>query len=246
MNDIIFFDLETTGTSTTKDSIVELATVKVDYNLNILESKRILINPKKPIPKEASDVHGITDEFVSASPAFDQYSKSLFKYFTDGDPIIAGFNSNRFDVPLLSEEFARCGLLWPSINQKYIDCYKIYSSREKRDLTSALKFYTGIDLQDAHDALNDVKATVEVLRGQISMYSISVDEIVNECTNNDFVDIEGKIILINNIPCYNFGKDKGHPIFLKPDYAYWMLKNEFSSNTKNVLRSILSNENISQ
>jgi len=239
METIVFFDTETTGVEASKDRIVQISFVKTDLSFRVLDKKKTLLNPGIPIPKSASDVHHILDSDVAASPTFKQVSKSLFD-FLEGS-ILAGFNSDRFDLPLLSEEFSRCDLTFPIPGTKLrtLDSLKVFHEKEKRNLTAAYKFYCNGNLEGlAHDAENDVLATIEVLQGQMFMYDMTLEECEDMCKSEN-VDLAGKIVLLEGLPCYSFGKAKGIPVLKDPGFGEWMLKNDFTSNTKNVLRSIL-------
>lgn len=235
MQDIIFFDLETTGVSITKDRIVQLSAIKVNQDMQIIDKKKILVNPTIPIPKEASDVHHITDEMVKDCPRFKSYSKAVFEFFKDC--ILAGFNIKNFDVPLLAEEFAREGLDF-NFDIKIIDAYQIFIQKEKRDLASAVKFYCGYDIEGAHDAEVDNKATIDVLSGQMFAYGMSLNECIEFC-KTETLDFAGKIGLKDGEPIYTFGKDKGKKVRDEPGFARWMLSQDFSSNTKSIIRDIL-------
>lgn len=237
-SNIIFFDLETTGVNVCKDRIVQISVIKTNPEFCILEKKKYLVNPTIPIPKEASDVHGITDSDVSDKPTFKQLAKGMYQYMISCD-VICGFNSNRFDRILLSEEFSREKITWPT-GQKFIDCYQIFSKREKRDLASALRFYSGKEIEGAHDAENDVLATIDVLEGQLFRYELTLEDIIKESSNENEVDMDGKIILIDGVACFNIGDSKGKPVTSDVKFAMWMLGKDFSSNTKNVIKSILN------
>jgi DNA polymerase-3 subunit epsilon len=234
---IIFFDLETTGTSISNDRIVQISMIKTDSNLEILEKKKLLLNPGIRIPKEASDVHGITNEMVLGKPFFLEYSKKIFDYMNSCD-FICGFNSKQFDVPLLYEELARCNFHW--IPKPQIDCSVIFKKREQRTLSAALKFYCGKDMVDAHDAEADVLATIDILRGQIFMYDISDPVKESEYDNEDEkIDIAGKIIMKDGIPVFNFGKNKGLSVKSDIQYCMWCLgAKDITLNTKNVIKAI--------
>lgn len=242
---MIFFDLETTGTSVTADRIVQIAAVKIDDNYNIIPGtqKKLLINPGIAIPAGATKVHGITDEMVKDLPVFKAYAASMFTYFSN--PVLAGYNIRSYDVPLLAEEFARCGIVWPAPDVKIIDQYKIFSLKEKRDLSAALKFYTGEEMTGAHDAENDNLATVKIFKGQMDMYG-DLNEMCYEelhefcCEGKKTLDIAGKIgINENGEAYYTFGKAAN--ILVKNDtgFGHWMLKSDFTTDTKNVLRKLL-------
>ncbi len=243
---MIFFDLETTGTSVTKDRIIQIAAVKVDKDFNIIPDtrKKLLVNPTIPIPEGATKVHGITNEMVKDKPEFKAYANSMFQYFSD--PVIAGYNIKNYDVPLLAEEFARCNISWPAAGTKFIDQYRIFSLKEKRDLTAALKFYTGETMDGAHDAENDNLATIKIFKGQMNMYKdleeMCYEEIHDFCNDGkNTLDLAGKIALNNNGEAYyTFGKAAN--ILVKNDtgFGHWMLKNDFTADTKRVLRELLN------
>lgn len=243
---MIFFDLETTGTSVTRDRIVQIAAVKIDSNYNVIPGtqKKILINPSIPIPAGATKVHGITDEMVKDEPVFSDYAKSMFKYFSE--PVIAGYNIRNYDVPLLSEEFARCGIVWPSPDVKIIDQYKIFSLNEKRDLSSALKFYTGETMEGAHDAENDNLATIKIFKGQLDKYpdlaKMDTAQLHNFCNEGKtMLDIAGKIgVNEKGEAYYTFGKSVNVLVKNDPGFGNWMLKNDFTSDTKRVVKELLN------
>ena len=249
--DIIVFDLETTGTSVTKDRVIQLAALKIDHNFNILEPlKEILINPQMPIAADAIAAHGITDEMVKDKPPFVSFSKALFTFFDGCD--LSGFNLQRFDVPLLSEEFGRCNMNWPAEGVSIIDSYKIFALKEKRDLAAAVMFYTGKALEGAHDAGNDVMGTYEVLRGQIEKYedlrlldNNGLDLFCNEGARR--VDLEGKLIYgPDGSVVYGFGKDIGKSVKQNPGFGLWMLdpKQDFSSSTKKAVSNIINGKKL--
>ena len=164
---ICFFDLETTGVDTMKDRIVEIAVIKIFPNGN-RESKKYLINPEMPIPKEASDVHGITDEMVADCPTFSKYAKNLNEYMGDSD--LGGYNSNSFDIPMLVEEFKRSGIVFDLKNRNYVDVLNIEKQVSSRKLGDVYSRYTDKILEGAHDALIDIEATIEILDNQIEKH----------------------------------------------------------------------------
>lgn len=239
----LFFDAETTGVSTTKDRIVQISTVKVDEQYNIIEGtkKTFLINPTIPIPAGATEIHGITDEMVKGKPTFAAYSQSMFVYFSDC--ILAGYNIKRFDVLMLAEEFNRCGISWPAPNTKMIDAFRIFVIKEKRDLSAAVKFYTGKEMEGAHDAEKDNLATLAVFKGQLEMYpelkEIDIDEYCNEGVKT--LDLAGKIgVNDKGEAFYTFGKCINVLVKDDPGFAQWMLKNDFPSETKKIINQILT------
>jgi DNA polymerase-3 subunit epsilon len=160
---IIFFDLETTGIDIAKERICQIACIKIDLDGKQTE-KELLINPTIPIPKEATEIHGITDEMVADKPTFANISKSLFEFFEGCD--IAGYNSNVFDVPLLAEEFSRSRIEFPNWELNFVDVLQYERLLKPNKLADVYKRYTGKDLEGAHDALNDVRATLEILLHQ--------------------------------------------------------------------------------
>jgi len=237
MGSIIFFDLETTGTSISKDRIVQISMIKTNESLEILDKKKLLLNPGIDIPKEASDVHGITNEMVKGKPTFKDYSPKVFGFMNDCD-FIAGFNIKQFDVPLLFEEFARCGLIWKPNPQ--IDCSVIFKKHEQRTLSAALKFYCGTEMTDAHDAEADVLATIEVLKGQLFMYDIK-DPVLESNYDNEGekLDIAGKIIMKDGVEIFTFGKRKGLSVKGDLRYCAWCLTAEdITFNTKYIIKLI--------
>lgn len=243
-NPLIFFDLETTGTNINTDRIVEIAYLKVYPNGNE-ESKLLRINPEMPIPKESSAVHGIYDQDVANSPTFKEVAQNIANDFEGAD--IAGFNSNRFDVPLLVEEFLRAGIDLDLSKRKFIDVQVIYHKLEQRTLSAAYKFYCNKELVDAHSADADTRATYEILKAQLDTYPDDLRNDINFLsdfsTHNRNVDFAGRIIYNDKgVEVFNFGKYKGYPVIdvfqRDPGYYSWILSGDFSLNTKNVLTKI--------
>lgn len=243
-NPIVFFDLETTGTNIVKDRIVEISFLKIFPN-GKQEVKTKRINPEMPIPKEASDIHGITNEDIADAPTFKQIAKSLAEQIEGCD--LAGFNSSRFDIPLLAEEFLRVGMDIDFTRRKLIDVQIIFHKKEQRTLEAAYKFYCDRVLEDAHSAEADTFATYEVLKAQLDKY----DDLPNDMGKlaeeysffNNNVDLAGRIIRNENgIEIFNFGKHKGKSVseVLKnePSFYAWMMDADFSLNTKQVLTQI--------
>lgn len=236
---VCVFDLETTGINPAKDRIVELAIIKLFPDGKKIE-KHSLLNPGIPIPPEASEVHGITDEMVKGKPSFRQISKSLLEFISDCD--FLGYNCIRFDVPMLVEEFYRTGLQPPFKKAKIIDAFRIFCQKEGRSLAAALKFYCGEELEDAHSAHADTKATLKVLLGQLERYDDLCDEVEglsDICQEEGLVDYNRKFLLRDGEYLYNFGKNKGKRVLDDPGYAEWMLKADFPEDTKAHLRRIM-------
>ena len=237
---LCFFDLETTGVNVVTDRIVEIAVLKLLPNGN-KESKTWLVNPGQPIPKQASDVHGITDEKVANAPLFKQLAVKIYQYIKDSD--LAGFNSDRFDIPLLAEEFLRADVDFDLSNHKTIDVQTIFHKMEKRTLSAALKFYCDKDLLNAHSAMADTQATCDVLMAQLQRYDELENsvEFLNEFSSHKkTVDVAGFIIYNeNNDPTFSFGKHKGKTIDEvlenEPGYFGWILNADFPLYTKKVL-----------
>ena len=243
-NPIVFFDLETTGTNINSDRIVEICYLKVYPNGNE-ESKTMRINPEMHIPETSTAIHGIHDEDVADCPTFKQIAKELARAIEGAD--IAGFNSNRFDVPVLVEEFLRTGIDIDLSRRKFIDVQVIYHKLEQRTLSAAYKFYCGKNLEDAHTAEADTRATYEVLKAQLDRYP---DVLQNDVaflseysTYSKNVDFAGRIVYDDKgVEVFNFGKYKGMPVaeVLKKDTGYfgWIMNGDFTLNTKNVLTKI--------
>lgn len=243
-NPLVFFDLETTGINITRDRIIEISLLKV-YPNGKEEIKSRLINPEMPIPPQATAIHGIKDEDVKDCPTFKQVAKSLAIILEGAD--IAGFNSSRFDVPMLSEEFLRAGIDFDFKKRKFIDVQIIFHRKEPRTLSAAYKFYCEKELVDAHSAEADTRATYEVLKGQLKRYEDlenDVDFLSKEFSSfNDNVDFAGRMIYDESgIEVFNFGKHKGKSVsdILKnePSYYSWMMDGDFPLNTKQELTKI--------
>jgi len=242
-NPLVFFDLETTGVNANTDRIVEISYLKVLPNGNE-ETKTFRVNPGMPIPKEASDIHHITDEDVANSPSFKEIGKSIAKDIEGCD--LAGFNSNRFDVPLLAEEFLRNDIDIDLSKRKLIDVQVIFHKMEQRTLSAAYKFYCNAELEGAHGAEADTRATYEVLKSQLDRYpelNNDVQYLSEFSTFNRNVDFAGKIVLNDkDQEVFNFGKYKDQLVedILKKDSGYygWMMQGDFALNTKNVLTRI--------
>lgn len=237
---IIFFDLETTGTNVTHDRIVEISYIKV-FPDGHEEKKSRRLNPEMPIPAASTAVHHITDDDVKDAPTFRQIAKSLLDIFDGCD--IAGYNSNKFDVPVLMEEFGRCGINFDIAGRRFIDVQNIFHKMEQRTLVAAYKFYCGADLEDAHSALADTQATYEVLLGQLKKYSElqnDVDFLAKFSSVGKNLDLAARIVLDDNdVPVFNFGKHKGKRVRdvlrREPSFFDWIMQGDFPKNTKDVL-----------
>ncbi len=241
---IVFLDLETTGKDFVADRIVQISVLKIHPDSSE-ESRTRLINPGKPIPSEATAIHGITDEDVRDQPRFQDIARSLFEFLAGCD--IAGYNSNAFDIPFLAEEFARCGIEFPQEGTRLIDVCTIFKRKEERTLSAAYRFYCGKTFENAHSAEADVRATYEVFRAQLARYpdigSLSLDELHTFCTRSDTVDYPRYLIRDDKGEIvFNFGKHKGEPVAQHLDYVQWMLESEFPEATKMILRKILDSQ----
>lgn len=243
-NPLVFFDLETTGINITRDRIVEISLLKVSPNGN-KDSKTRRINPEMPIPPESTAIHGITDEDVKDCPTFKQVAKSLAEMLEGCD--MAGFNSSRFDVPMLAEEFLRVGVDFDTSKKKFVDVQIIFHKKEQRTLEAAYKFYCDKSLENAHSSEADTLATYEVLKSQLKRYpdlENSVDFLSKEYSNfNNNVDLAGRIIYNDKgVEVFNFGKHRGKSVLevLKnePGYYSWMMDGDFPLNTKQELTRI--------
>jgi DNA polymerase-3 subunit epsilon len=240
---LAFIDLETTGVNPGTDRIVEIAIIKVMPDGSKLP-KRKLINPEMPIPKGASDVHGITDDMVKDAPTFKQVANEIKQFLDHCD--IGGYNSNKFDVPLLVEEFLRVDIDFKVDSRKLIDVQKVFFMMEPRTLTAAYKFYCGKNLDDAHSAEADADATWEVLLSQLQRYpqlGNTLDSILAVVGDEEIVDFARRMIIADGKIVFNFGKHKGKPVeeVLKKERSYydWMMQGDFSQNTKQKLTEIL-------
>ena len=240
---VAFIDLETTGTNLGTDRIVEIAIVKIHPD-GTKQVKRKLINPEMPIPAGASDIHGITDDMVKDAPAFRQVANEIKQFIDNCD--LGGYNSNRFDIPLLMEEFLRLPLEVDMKGRKMVDVQKIFHMMEQRTLSAAYKFYCNKSLEDAHSAEADATATWEILEAQLEKYpqiGNTVDAIVKFTGEDSVVDFARRFVMENGREVFNFGKHKGRPVeeVLKtePQYYDWMMKGDFPLHTKQKLTEIL-------
>lgn len=234
---LIIFDLETTGVDITHDRIVEIGFLLIKPD-GTKELKSSLVNPTIPIAPEATEVHGITNEMVKDKPTFAKLAIRLYDIFKDAD--LGGFNSNRFDVPILIEEFKRVGINFDVSGKRLLDAYYIFKEHEKRDLTSAYKFYCNKELEDAHSAKADLMATYEILNSQINKYEDIENDIdsVHQASNNPAkIDLAEKMVVDEKgVVLFNFGKHKGRSVIdvFKNEHGYynWLMKSDFTSDTK--------------
>lgn len=242
-NPLIFFDLETTGLNISSDRIVEISYLKVRPN-GIEESKTMRINPERPIPAETTAFHGITDADVADCPTFKEVAAMIANDFEGCD--IAGYNSNHFDVPLLAEEFIRAGNDIDLSTRKMIDVQVIFHKMEQRTLTAAYRFYCDKDLENAHTAEADVRATYEVLMSQLDKYpelENDVEYLSKYAQFKPVADLAGKIVFDDKgVEVFNFGKYKGQSVaqVFKKDTGYygWCINADFPLTTKRLLTKI--------
>ena len=240
---IVFFDLETTGVDTTKDRIVEISMVKVMPDGEEIVRTR-LINPQMHIPEDATAVHGITDADVADAPAFRQIAKSLAEYMKGCD--LGGFNSTRFDIPMLAEEFLRAGVSIDLKKHKFVDVQTIFHKKEQRTLSAAYMFYCGKELEGAHSAEADTLATYEVLKAQLERYEdlpTDIAGLAEYSQHTRTADYAGRILYDEqDREIFGFGKHKGklvEEVFRKePSYYDWMMEGDFPLYTKQVITQI--------
>lgn len=242
-NPIVFFDLETTGINVAGDRIVEISYLKI-YPNGTEESKTYKVNPTVPIPPNTTEIHGISDEDVKDAPKFNEIAKEIAKVLEGSD--IAGYNSNKFDIPLLAEEMLRAEVDIDLKKRKFIDVQVIFLKKEPRTLSAAYKFFCNKNLDNAHSAEADTFATYEILQAQLDKYTDlenDIDKLSEFSSHNKNADFLGRIIYDEEgEEVFNFGKYKGQKVVsvFKKDPAYygWMMNNDFPLYTKKVLTNI--------
>ena len=246
---IIFFDLETTGVDTSRDRIVEISLVKVmPDGEEIIKTRRI--NPEMHIPAEASEIHHITDEDVKDCPTFRQIAKSLYQFMEGSD--FGGFNSNRFDLPMLVEEFLRAGVDVNFKNRRFIDVQNIFHKKEERTLVAAYRFYCDKDLTEAHSAEADTLATYEVLKAQLEKYGDlenNIEFLSKYSSRGETADYAGRIgYNEKGEEIFLFGKHKGRSVSevfsADPSYYAWLMNGDFPAYTKKVFTEIRCREKV--
>ncbi len=256
---IVFFDVETTGLNVIRDRIVQIALVKYFPDGREPEELSMLINPSIPISEEAMSIHGITPKDLANKPTFLEVAQKLYDFIGNAD--LGGYNSNRFDIPMLMEEFGRAGLDFDVTHRKLIDVQRIFYRMEPRTLKAAVKYYCGKNLEDAHDALEDVRATVDVFKGQLAMYDgvdfqDENDNIIEAPIKNDMAALhdftnDAKIIDatqrlkydINGEVVFNFGKyinaNVGETLYKDRQYYHWIQEKDFSIQVKKLAKELL-------
>jgi DNA polymerase-3 subunit epsilon len=257
-NDLVFFDIESTGLNVLKDRILQIALIKYSKGQPKPKELFLLINPGVLISEEAYAIHGISNEMVRNKPTFLQVAKEIYDFIGAAD--LAGYNSDRFDVPMLMEEFNRVGLNFDISHRKLLDVQKIFYKMEPRTLKAAYRLYCDGDLKDAHDAMADAKATVEVLKGQIRKYANvdhedgdgyvtkapiknDISAIVDFIRDDSALDVtqrlkynaKGEVI-------FNFGKYAGQTVLqvfkIEPNYYHWIMEKDFSAQVKQIVSKI--------
>jgi len=258
-NDLVFFDLEATGLNVVRDRIVQIAMIKFSPGKTEPEEMEMLINPGIPISEEAMAIHGITPDMVRNKPTFEQASESIYKFIGNAD--LAGYNSDRFDIPMLMEEFYRAGFDFDIDKRNLIDVQKIFYKMEPRTLKAAYAHYCGKSLEDAHNALADVRATVDVLAGQLEMYKDTdhvdgdgfttpkpiqndMPAIAKFLSDGSMLDVTQKLRMSpNGDIVFNFGKYIGKPaaktLYEDRQYYHWIQEKEFSAQVKKLTKKLL-------
>lgn len=242
---VCFIDLETTGINLSSDRIIEIAIVKVMPDQS-RQTKRKLLNPEMPIPEASSAIHGITNDMVKDAPTFKQVANEIKQFLENSD--LGGYNSNRFDIPILMEEFLRSGLDVDLTDRRMIDVQHIFYTMEPRTLSAAYKFYCQKELVNAHSAEADIQATIDVLYAQLDRYSQlgnSVDSILGAIGEEKIIDYARRFSYNEKgVEVFNFGKYKGRSVaeVLKsePQYYDWMMKGDFPLHTKQKLTELFN------
>lgn len=256
--DLCFFDIEATGLHVIRDRIIQIAIIKYPKNGDEPKELVLMINPGIPISEEAMGVHGITPNDLRNKPTFQQVAQKIYDFIGNAD--LGGYNSNRFDIPILMEEFARVGMEFDVSKRRTIDIQRVFYKMEPRTLRAALKFYCDKDLEGAHDALADVKATVDVFKGQLKKYEgvdlVIEEEIISNPVKNDIQAIHDFTNDLNTIDAtqrlkynndgivvFNFGKHNNQPVLdtlLKDkQYYHWIMNKEFSSQVKQFIKKLM-------
>ncbi|MBR1769440.1 MAG: 3'-5' exonuclease [Bacteroidales bacterium] len=253
---IVFFDLETTGVNVGKDRIIEICMIKI-FPDGREQEKTMRINPGVQISEYITELTGITNSDLADKPTFSQAADEIKEFIGDAD--LAGYNSNKFDVPLLMEEFLRAGTDFSLLGRNLVDVQNIFHKMESRTLVAAYKYYCKKDLLDAHSAAGDTRATLEVLKAQLDMYKDAdykdkdgrlskpvvndMKELARFSKTNNWADLVGHIYLNDScVECFNFGKHKDKPVAEvfknEPSYYDWMMKSDFPLTTKEVITRI--------
>ena len=253
--DLVFFDIESTGADVVRDRIMQIALIKYPKDGGTPIEKNILMNPQYPIKPDALKVHGITIDMVRNKPTFKEYAVELMEFLDNAD--LAGYNSKRFDIPMLIEEFGRIGMEFSMKGRRLIDAMQIFYKMEPRTLKAALKFYCGTELENAHDAMADTKATADVFWGQLQRYegvdyTDKEDKVTPAPVKNDMQAIHDFISDNNNVDftgrfsrnsegiiTFNFGTNKGQEAYKNPQTLRWIISKDFPAQVKNIAKAIL-------
>jgi len=241
---LAIIDLETTGVNLGSDRIVEIAIVRVQPDGN-KQVKRKLLNPEIPISTVSRELHGISNEMVKDAPTFKQVANEIKQFLDNCD--LAGYNSNRFDIPLLAEEFLRVGLEFDFDSRRLLDVQKIFHMMEQRTLSAAYRFYCNKILEGAHGAEVDATATWEILQAQLDKYpqlGTNIDSVITCIGEESIVDFARRMIMEKGVEVFNFGKHKGRSVVevlrSEPQYYDWMMKGDFPMHTKQKLTEIFN------
>ena len=239
---LALIDIESTGINLIQDRIIEIAILKLFPDTKE-QVKVFRVNPGIPIPEASTEYHHITDEDVKDSPSFKEKANEILEFIGNAD--LGGFNSNHFDIPILTEEFLRADIMFDTRNRNMLDVFKIFIKMEKRDLSSAYQFYCKKEMVNAHNAEADIRATYDILLAQLNKYDElenTVDFLHNFSKDGEYVDLGRKMVYKDGIPHFNFGKHKGRPVEdilrQEPQYYNWIMKNDFLSDTKQRLKEI--------
>lgn len=255
--DLVFFDIESTGLNVIRDRILQIALIKLPAGGGEREELEMIINPGVLISEEAYAIHGIGPKEVANKPTFGQVAQQLYDFIGDAD--LAGYNSNRFDVPMLMEEFARNGYEFDINKRRLVDAQRIFYRMEPRTLSAALRFYTGKRMENAHDALADVRATIDVFEGQLKHYadkdylndegevviekplSQDIATIDKFCRDESSLDVTNRLKLNEDgIAVFNFGKYQGKPVgevcANDPGFYNWLLNKDFTQQVKQMVK----------
>lgn len=238
---LVIFDLETTGVNPAQDRIVELYMIKI-FPSGERKDMHKLINPGIPIPQEATAIHGIHNSDIQDKPSFQDLASEVFNFVKNCD--FGGFNSNKFDMPMLVEELMRCGFEPNLLDVKFVDAQRIFHKMEPRNLSAAYRFYCDKELENAHSAKADTEATLEIIMAQVQKYPEieNTPDSIHRFTRQDrMVDLAGRFVKDDKgVVYFNFGKHRGKPFeqVMKEDHGYydWMMKGEFPAQTKQVMR----------
>lgn len=254
--DLVFFDIESTGLNVIRDRIMQIALIKMHADGRPQAELEMLINPGVLISEEAYAIHGIGPKDVANKPTFQQVAQKIYDFIGNAD--LAGYNSNRFDVPMLMEEFARAGFEFDITQRRLIDAQRIFYRMEPRTLAAALKYYTGKKMENAHDALADVRATMDVFVGQLNHYagqdfedadgtiiekplSKDMDAVNDFCMDDTSLDVTNRLKLnADGVAVFNFGKYQGKPVgevcAADPGFYTWLMNKDFTQQVKGMVK----------